>query len=80
MRLAIEEQAGYLFFVVDNSFDGRAQFNTNGMPLSSKRGFQEVGIGIESIQASLARYHGTIDVKAEQKNFEVSIMIPMVGR
>ena len=80
LRLAIEEQAGYLFFVVDNSFDGQAQFNANGMPLSAKRDFKEVGIGIESIQASLARYHGTMDIKTEQKNFEVSIMMPLVGK
>ena len=75
LRLALVHQADTLFLTVDNSFDGKLRYDAEDHLLSSKRGYSERGVGMESIHASLARYNGTMEIAAEDDLFAVSIVL-----
>lgn len=64
-----------LFLTMDNSYDGELRYDAEEQLLSSKRGYTERGIGMESIRASLAHYGGTMEIAAEGALFAVSIVL-----
>ena len=75
LRLALIHQGDTLFLTADNSYDGALRYDAEEHLLSSKRGYTERGIGMESIRASLAHYDGTMEIAAEGELFTVSIVL-----
>ena len=75
LQLALIHQGDTLFLTVDNSYDGELRYDAEEQLLSSKRGYTERGIGMESIRASLAHYGGTMEIAAEGALFAVSIVL-----
>ena len=75
LRLALVHQGDMLFLTADNSYDGALRYDAEEHLLSSKRGYTERGIGMESIRASLAHYDGTMEIAAEGELFAVSIVL-----
>ena len=75
LRLALVHQGDTLFLTADNSYDGALRYDAEEHLLSSKRGYTERGIGMESIRASLAHYDGTMEIAAEGELFAVSIVL-----
>ena len=75
LRLALVHQGDTLFLTADNSYDGALRYDAEEHLLSSKRGYTERGIGMESIRASLAHYDGTMEIAAEGDFFTVSIVL-----
>ena len=75
LRLALVHQGDTLFLTADNSYDGALRYDAEEHLLSSKRGYTERGIGMESIRASLAHYDGTMEIAAEGELFTVSIVL-----
>ena len=75
LRLALVHQGDMLFLTADNSYDGALRYDAEEHLLSSKRGYTERGIGMESIRASLAHYDGTMEIATEGELFAVSIVL-----
>ena len=75
LRLALVHQGDMLFLTADNSYDGALRYDAEEHLLSSKRGYTERGIGMESIRASLEHYGGTMEIAAEGELFTVSIVL-----
>ena len=75
LQLALIHQGDTLFLTVDNSYDGELRYDAEEQLLSSKRGYTERGIGMESIRASLEHYGGTMEIAAEGELFAVSIVL-----
>ena len=75
LQLALIHQGNTLFLTVDNSYDGALRYDAEEHLLSSKRGYTECGIGMESIRAHLAHYNGTMEIAAEGALFAVSIVL-----
>ena len=75
LQLALIHQGDTLFLTMDNSYDGALRYDAEEQLLSSKRGYTERGIGMESIRASLAHYGGTMEIAAEGALFAVSIVL-----
>ena len=75
LRLALVHQGDTLFLTADNSYDGELRYDAEEHLLSSKRGYTERGIGMESIRASLEHYGGTMEIAAEGELFAVSIVL-----
>ena len=75
LRLALVHQGDMLFLTADNSYDGALRYDAEEHVLSSKRGYTERGIGMESIRASLAHYDGTMEIAAEGELFAISIVL-----
>ena len=59
---------------VDNPYEGKIRFGTNGLPLSSKKG-KGHGIGLLSVSNIVQRQHGTMNVKAANGIFTVDILL-----
>ncbi|MFC2729027.1 MAG: ATP-binding protein [Centipeda sp. (in: firmicutes)] len=75
LRLALVHQGDTLFLTADNSYDGELRYDAEEHLLSSKRGYTERGVGMESIRASLEHYGGTMEIAAEGELFAVSIVL-----
>ena len=75
LRLALVHQGDMLFLTADNSYDGALRYDAEEHLLSSKCGYTERGIGMESIRASLAHYDGTMEIAAEGELFAISIVL-----
>ena len=75
LQLALIHQGDMLFLTMDNSYDGELRYDAEEQLLSSKRGYTERGIGMESIRASLAHYSGTMEIAPEEDVFAVSIVL-----
>ena len=75
LRLALVHRGDMLFLTADNSYGGALRYDAEEHLLSSKRGYTERGIGMESIRASLAHYDGTMEIAAEGELFTISIVL-----
>lgn len=63
-----------LMIVMNNSYEGNVRYS-QGYFCSSKR--NGVGIGVESIKTVVKKYEGTALFEPEEKEFRVSIVIPV---
>lgn len=64
-----------LFLQIVNPYDGKVITKRGGRILSSKRGFIEEGIGLQSIRNTLHNNDGDIDITHDNNEFCVSIAL-----
>lgn len=57
---------------VENPYTGKIHFNREGLPTSLEPGH---GIGLPSVQTTVERYNGTMNIDAKNMRFVVSIMM-----
>lgn len=63
-----------LVLTLDNTYDGMCIYNGEQL-LSSKRGYQEPGIGLGSVAAIVSKYQGELKVGQEENVFCVSVLL-----
>ena len=63
---------------VENTFDGELKMK-DGLPLSSKADKENHGIGIRSIKSIVEKYQGTVSVRAQDGNFVLTIVLPIMS-
>lgn len=61
-----------LGLTVDNPYQGIVQLGKNGLPKAARK---RHGIGLESVANTVNRYHGTLQIKTENKVFSVEILL-----
>ena len=77
LRLALQQIGGTVVIVVDNTFDGCLKQDEEQNYLSSKRGFAQRGVGLDSIRSSVEQCGGTFTVQVLGQNFESSVVLPL---
>lgn len=70
---------GSLFFIeTQNSFTGELKYDTEGIPLSSKKGSTH-GYGLSNIERTAKKYMGGMDISTEERNgkrvFSLTVML-----
>ncbi len=63
---------------VENTFDGELKMK-DGLPLTSKADKENHGIGIRSIKSIVEKYQGTVDVRVQDGNFVLTILLPIMS-
>lgn len=69
----------YLAITITNSYDGNEQ-TLNEKFLSDKRERNDVGIGLNSVEAIVKNYNGEFKVKCKDKVFTVYMMLRMLEK
>ncbi len=77
LRLVLRELGGMLVIALDNSFDGQLQQDKEQNYLSSKLGFAERGVGLDSIRSSVEQCGGTFTIQVQERSFEGSVVLPV---
>lgn len=65
-----------LFIHALNYYEGEVIFE-NGLPITTKENKEEHGFGMKSIQMSVKKYGGEMNIQAKDHMFQVSIMLPI---
>ena len=61
-----------LTLCIDNPYTGTVRFGRNGLPRARR---SDHGVGMASVSATVARYHGTMALRAEGGVFSVEIVV-----
>ena len=73
--VSMEDGRDYLRVQVENTFDGKVDFDKNGIPKTSKRDKRNHGIGIHSIRQIVKKYEGTYHAEVSGGNYQVAVCI-----
>lgn len=77
LRLTLQQLGGTLVIILDNSFDGQLQQDDEQNYLSSKLGFADRGVGLDSIRNSVEQCSGTFAIQVQGQSFESSVVLPI---
>jgi hypothetical protein len=75
ITLKIKKAPGGAFAYEENPYLGDLKFR-DGLPVSTKNDDRYHGFGMKSIRAIVLHYEGTMDIKAEEGLFRLSILFP----
>ena len=73
--VSMEDGRDYLRVQVENTCDGKVDFDKNGIPKTSKRDKRNHGIGIHSIRQIVKKYEGTYQAEVSGENYQVAVCI-----
>lgn len=73
--LKIKYNEGNLILILKNAFDGKVEKNHHGKILTRKKKTASHGIGINSMKKIVEKYHGFFDVKSENNEFCLKIIL-----
>lgn len=76
IRLRSVQRGNFLILTVENSFCGELAFNgRNELPATDKADKKSHGIGLANIKSTAEKYRGTMDFKANDRVFTLSVMM-----
>ena len=76
LKLNIEFQKGVLFIRLENTFDGVVRYDSKKTILSRKENnFAEHGWGLKSVERSVKKYNGHIDINHCENTFSVELIL-----
>jgi len=78
VHIVSSENAGRLYIVFGNSFDGKID-ERDGKYYSRKRNYVSSGVGIDSIRAIAQKYGGSVRIDIEDKVFKLSVMLSLTS-
>lgn len=73
--LKMRYREGNLVIIIENSFDGKYIKNKEGTFVTTKRDKNNHGIGLGSIQNSIQKYNGQLNIETEETVFKISIIM-----
>ena len=76
IALTLHRKRDMAFLQIENYFDQPPVF-VNGLPRSTKPGGSVHGYGLRAIRSVVEKYHGTLDLSAENGLFLFSVLIPL---
>ena len=76
IRVFVRREGAFQVIRVENYCDQELNFR-NGLPTTTKQNKAIHGYGLKSIQLSVQKYNGALEVKQEDDWFTVTAMIPM---
>lgn len=81
IRLTLKKKRRFLFFEIENSFNGRVNMTeSDGIPETMKQTNLPVlltdhGIGLKNVKEIAERYFGDLDIKVKGNVFKVTVML-----
>ncbi len=66
-----------LLFVIENPYDGNVQRNDKKEIITSKADKENHGIGLPAVREIVKRYHGNMEVDADEADFKVTVFLYM---
>ena len=75
IRLVIEYNNNNLIISCNNSYKGQIKRNSDGKITTIKESALIHGIGLESIESTVNKYHGFLDIYFDESNFIVDIIL-----
>ena len=79
IHVVISQKKSFLCIKIENCYEGQLHFS-GGRPQTTKRDTRYHGFGLKSIEATAAKYGGTVHINAENGWFELQVMIPLTGK
>lgn len=76
IALTLHRKRDMAFLQIENYYSGSLVFE-HGLPRSTKPQDGVHGYGLKNIQAIVQKYHGTMDISAENGLFLLSILLPL---
>ncbi len=73
-----QQQGSMLNIFIKNSFDGNLEYNGD-LLLSRKRNYDEVGLGLASIQGIVEQRHGIMKIETHDDSFLLFMMVSTAG-
>lgn len=79
IKLTTKETSQTLYILIENTYNGIA-IKKNKHFISQKTSSTErIGIGLASVQETLSRYHGTLDIYPKAHLFSIVISLPLLS-
>ncbi|MDE7303005.1 MAG: GHKL domain-containing protein [Oscillospiraceae bacterium] len=76
IRLRSVQKGNFLILTIENSFYGKLVINSqNELPATDKADKKSHGIGLANIKSTAEKYNGTMDFKAKDRVFILSVMM-----
>lgn len=76
IHLSVARQKSFVAIRVENCYVGTLRFK-NGLPITTKNDKRYHGFGLKSIQATAAKYGGSVTVGTHDGWFELRVLIPV---
>lgn len=76
ISLTVRTEGGFLLIEEENRYLGEMKF-VNGIPQTTNEDRTNHGFGMQSIQALAHRYEGSLQIRAEDGQFSLSLMFPL---
>jgi sensor histidine kinase regulating citrate/malate metabolism len=77
IHLTVTKQKSFLFIRFENYYEGSLKYMENGSIATTKREKGFHGYGIKSIQYTVNKYDGAVDINAKNNWFDMQILIPI---
>lgn len=74
LNVRIKYNKGRLLIIVENTFSGNVKYE-NGVIVTTHKDKFKHGIGLQNIKAALVNYDGKMDIKVENRQFKVDIIM-----
>ena len=67
---------GVMFITIKNSFSGNIKIDSNNQKLfTTKKDFKNHGLGLQSVQYTIDKYYGTMEIETTEKMFIVKALM-----
>lgn len=67
---------GVMFITIKNSFSGNIKIDSNNQKLfTTKKDFNNHGLGLQSVQYTIDKYYGTMEIETTEKMFIVKALM-----
>ncbi len=76
IHVAIFSQKNFLILRFENYFEGKLD-KKDGFPKTTKKEKESHGYGLKSIQYTVEKYHGAVNISTQDNWFELKILIPI---
>lgn len=76
ISLTVRTEGGFLLIEEENRYRGEMEF-VNGLPQTTNEDRVNHGFGMQSIHALAERYEGSLQIRAEDGQFSLSLMFPL---
>lgn len=73
--LKMKYDGGNLVIFLENTFDGIVKKDSKGKLLTRKKGKESHGIGLNSIENSLKKYHGYMDISIDDNIYKLTMIM-----
>lgn len=79
IHLAVARQKKFLRIQIENCYEEELLFE-DGLPTTTKADHKYHGFGLKSVQSTVKKYGGSVNIHAENGWFEVRILIPLTAK
>lgn len=76
ISMMLRESKGMAFLQVENRYTGEVVFE-DGLPVTTKSNTLYHGYGMKSIRSIVEKYGGTLNIRAEDGVFRVTVLLPL---